>query len=100
MYIRWQRNGSIFNSPNNNKRNKPRREGEIVSRRDVEACYWGTRKQTKSDREWRNSLDYLVIILVDTGNDIFIDGEGADVSSWCRSANHATPRMLLMLLLE
>ena len=69
--------------------------GEILSRRDVEARYWGTRKQTKSDRKWRNSRrrrnqglsgDYLF----DMGNDIFIDGEDADVSSWCRFANHAT----------
>jgi len=57
--------------------------GEILSRRDVEARYWGKRKQTKSDRKWRNSRrrrnqglsgDYL----------------DADVSSWCRFANHAT----------
>ena len=60
--------------------------GEILSRRDVEARYWGTRKQTKFDRKWRNSRrrrnqglsgDYLF----DMGNDIFIDGEDADVSS-------------------
>lgn len=68
--------------------------GEVLSRRDVEARYWGTRKENRHDRKWRKSRgrrnqgisgDYLF----DMGNNLFIDGEDADVSSWCRFANHA-----------
>jgi hypothetical protein len=68
--------------------------GELLTRRQVEARYWGTRKENKKDRKWRQSRqrrnqglsgDYLF----DMGNDLFIDGEDADVSSWCRFANHA-----------
>ena len=68
--------------------------GELLTRRDVEARYWGLRKTNKHDRKWKNSRrrrnqgvsgDYLF----DMGNDNFIDGEDADVSSWCRFANHA-----------
>lgn len=68
--------------------------GEVLTRKDVEARYWGTRKENKHDRKWRKSRcrrkqgisgDYLF----DMGNDLFIDGEDADVSSWCRFANHA-----------
>ena len=68
--------------------------GEVLSRKDVEARYWGKRKETRRDRKWRKSRgrrnqgisgDYLF----DMGDDVFIDGEDADVSSWCRFANHA-----------
>ena len=60
----------------------------------MEARYWGTRKENRHDRKWRNSRrrrnqgitgDYLF----DMGDGSFIDGEDADVSSWCRFANHA-----------
>jgi SET domain-containing protein len=70
--------------------------GEILTRREVEARYWGLRKANKHDRKWRNSRkrrdqglsgDYIF----DMGNDSFIDGEDADCSSWCRFANHADP---------
>mmetsp|Transcript_32854 Transcript_32854/g.69117 ORF Transcript_32854/g.69117 Transcript_32854/m.69117 type:complete len:242 (-) Transcript_32854:201-926(-) len=70
--------------------------GEILTRREVEARYWGLRKSNKHDRKWRNSRkrrdqglsgDYIF----DMGNDSFIDGEDADCSSWCRFANHADP---------
>jgi len=69
--------------------------GEILTRREVEARYWNLQKQNKHDRKWKNSRkrrkqgitgDYLF----DMGNDIYIDGEDADVSSWCRFCNHAT----------
>uniref|UniRef100_A0A7S4IEB2 SET domain-containing protein n=1 Tax=Odontella aurita TaxID=265563 RepID=A0A7S4IEB2_9STRA len=70
--------------------------GEILTRLEVEARYWGLRKGNKHDRKWRNSRrrrnqgisgDYLF----DMGSDVFIDAEDADVSSWCRFANHAKP---------
>mmetsp|Transcript_17518 Transcript_17518/g.27750 ORF Transcript_17518/g.27750 Transcript_17518/m.27750 type:complete len:254 (-) Transcript_17518:270-1031(-) len=69
--------------------------GESLTRREVEARYWGIRKESKHDRKWRTSRkrrnqgmsgDYLF----DMGSDVFIDGEDADVSSWCRFANHAS----------
>mmetsp|Transcript_28557 Transcript_28557/g.60266 ORF Transcript_28557/g.60266 Transcript_28557/m.60266 type:complete len:195 (-) Transcript_28557:320-904(-) len=68
--------------------------GEVLTRREVEARYWGTKRENKHDRKWRKSRkqrnqgisgDYLF----DMGNNLFIDGEDADVSSWCRFANHA-----------
>ena len=70
--------------------------GEILTRKQVEGRYWKTRSENKHDRKWRNSRkrrnqgisgDYLF----DMGDDFFIDGEDADVSSWCRFANHADP---------
>ena len=70
--------------------------GELLTRKEVEARYWNLRNENKHDRKWRNSRkrrnqgisgDYLF----DMGSDTFIDGEDADVSSWCRFANHATP---------
>jgi len=70
--------------------------GETLTTKEVEGRYWNLRKENKHDRKWRNSRkrrnqgisgDYLF----DMGNDLFIDGEDADVSSWCRFANHADP---------
>lgn len=70
--------------------------GEILTRKQVETRYWNKRKENRQDRKWRNSRkrrnqgisgDYLF----DMGNDVYIDGEDADVSSWCRFANHASP---------
>ena len=73
--------------------------GEVLTRKEVEARYWGLRKENKHDRKWRKSRvrrnqgisgDYLFDMGNDgPGKDIFIDGEDADVSSWCRFANHA-----------
>jgi SET domain-containing protein len=69
-------------------------EGEYLTRSHVEARYWFTRKCKVDDRRWiksrkqRNqgiSGDYLF----DMGNDLYIDGEDADKSSWCRFMNHA-----------
>ena len=74
--------------------------GENLTRRQIEARYWGfSKKANKHDRKWRNSRkrrnqgmsgDYLF----DMGDDIFIDGEDADVSSWCRFANHSSPGIM------
>jgi SET domain-containing protein len=70
-------------------------EGEILTRPQVEARYWNIRKCKVDDRRWiksrkqRNqgiSGDYLF----DMDNDLFIDAEDADKSSWCRFINHAT----------
>jgi SET domain-containing protein len=71
--------------------------GEYMNCKEVEARYWGKRKANRHDRKWRNnrkrrdqglSGDYLFAL--DDG--LYIDGEDADVSSWCRFANHASPR--------
>lgn len=69
--------------------------GEYLTRKQVEARYWDERKPTRHDRKWLKSRkrrnqglsgDYLF----DMGDDVFIDGEDADVSTWCRFANHAS----------
>jgi SET domain-containing protein len=70
-------------------------EGELLTRPQVEARYWSTRKCKVEDRRWiksrkqRNqgiSGDYLF----DMDSDLYIDGEDADKSSWCRFMNHAS----------
>jgi SET domain-containing protein len=67
--------------------------GEYLTRPQAEARLWSTRKCDEDDRRWiesrklRNqgiSGDYLF----DIGNDLYIDGEDADISSWCRFMNH------------
>jgi SET domain-containing protein len=69
-------------------------EGEILTRLQVEARYWSLRKLKVDDRRWiksrkqRNqgiSGDYLF----DMDDGLYIDGEDADKSSWCRFMNHA-----------
>lgn len=69
--------------------------GEFLTRNQVKSRYWGKRKRNIADRRWiksrrqRNqglSGDYLF----DMGDDIFIDGEDSDLSSWCRFMNHAS----------
>ena len=32
------------------------------------------------------------------GNESFIDGEDADVSSWCQFANHASPNVMMVMV--
>ena len=68
--------------------------GEILSRSEVEARYWNMRKCKTADRVWIKSRrkrhqgisgDYLF----DMGDDVFLDAEDSDVSSWCRFMNHA-----------
>jgi SET domain-containing protein len=68
--------------------------GEYLTRNQAEARLWSTRKRDVDDQRWiesrkqRNqgiSGDYLF----DIGNDLYIDGEDADISSWCRFMNHA-----------
>lgn len=70
-------------------------KGEILTRSEVEGRYWGKRKPKAADRRWKKSRvrrkqglsgDYLF----DMSDDLYIDGEDADVSSWCRFMNHAS----------
>ena len=70
-------------------------KGEILTLDQVKSRYWGTRKKQAADRRWIRSRkqrnqgltgDYLF----DMGDNLFIDGEDADVSSWCRFMNHAS----------
>ncbi|CAJ1951946.1 unnamed protein product [Cylindrotheca closterium] len=70
-------------------------KGEILTRNQVEARYWGTRSKQTSDRRWIKSRkkrdqglsgDYLF----ELGENKFLDGEDADISGWCRFMNHAT----------
>jgi SET domain-containing protein len=67
--------------------------GEILTAKEVEARYWNKRKRNTMDRRWVKSRskrcqglsgDYLF----DMGDNLYIDGEDADVSSWCRFMNH------------
>jgi len=69
-------------------------QGEILTRLEVEARYWDLRKRRTKDRRWVKSRltrnvgmtgDYLF----DMDDDLFIDGEDAFVSGWCRFMNHA-----------
>lgn len=71
--------------------------GEFLTRNEVEARYWGLKRRNKHDRRWSKSRkkrnqgvsgDYLF----DMGSNHFVDGEDADISSWCRFANHADPK--------
>jgi SET domain-containing protein len=68
--------------------------GEYLTRTQAEARLWSTRQCDADDRRWIESRkqrkqgisgDYLF----DIGNDLYIDGEDADKSSWCRFMNHA-----------
>jgi SET domain-containing protein len=70
-------------------------KGEILTLSQVKARYWNEQKKKTADRRWiksrkkRNqgtSGDYLF----DMSDDLYIDGEDADLSSWCRFMNHAT----------
>jgi len=94
--------------------------GELLTKREVETRYWndessdrdedtssnnadGNKKKKKkakiSDRRWIKSRkernqgltgDYLF----DMGDDLFLDAEDSDWSSWCRFMNHA-PEVIL-----
>ena len=68
--------------------------GEFLTRSQVEVRSWNTRKCKPADRRWLQSRnirnqgrsgDYLF----DMGDDVFMDAEDTDISSWCRFMNHA-----------
>ena len=68
--------------------------GEMLTRPEVEARYWNKRKSDTADHEWlqsrnRRNMGMSGDYLFDMGDDMFIDGEDADVSGWCRFINHA-----------
>jgi hypothetical protein len=69
--------------------------GEILSKAEVEARYWAKRRPKVADRKWLKSRkarnqglsgDYLF----DMGDELYIDGEDADCTTWCRFMNHAS----------
>lgn len=69
--------------------------GEYLMLEQVKSRYWEKRKKCTADRRWIKSRkkrkqgltgDYLF----DMGDDVYIDGEDADASSWCRFMNHAS----------
>jgi SET domain-containing protein len=69
--------------------------GEILTNKQVDARYWDKRKKVYADRQWIKSRtkreqgisgDYLF----DMGDNLYLDGEDSDVSSWCRFMNHAS----------
>jgi SET domain-containing protein len=72
-------------------------EGEILTRKQVEARYWNLGKCKTADRRWiksreRRNQGITGDYLFDMGDDVFIDGEDADVSNWCRFMNHASEK--------
>ena len=67
--------------------------GEILTLQQVEARYWNKLPKKQADCEWLESRklrnmgvsgDYLFEI----EDELYIDGEDVDVSSWCRYINH------------
>jgi hypothetical protein len=71
--------------------------GEFLTRSQVEARYWNTPKCKPADRRWLQSrnvrnqgrtVDYL-FDMGDNIDNIFMDTEDTDISSWCRFMNHA-----------
>lgn len=73
-------------------------KGELLTLDQVQSRYWGSRKKNAADRRWIRSRkqrnqgltgDYLF----DMGDDLYIDGEDTDISSWCRFMNHASEDM-------
>mmetsp|Transcript_12514 Transcript_12514/g.21881 ORF Transcript_12514/g.21881 Transcript_12514/m.21881 type:complete len:210 (-) Transcript_12514:356-985(-) len=68
--------------------------GEIMSNKEVKARYWGKREMDAEDRAWVNSRKQrgqgiTGNYLVEMPNGSYVDGEDADISSWCRFMNHA-----------
>jgi hypothetical protein len=75
----------------------------LTSVKEVEARYWNKRKRNTMDRRWVESRskccqglsgDYLF----DMGDNLYIDGEDADVSSWCRFILTISPRTLPLVI--
>ncbi|KAL7562112.1 hypothetical protein ACA910_019857 [Epithemia clementina (nom. ined.)] len=69
--------------------------GEVLTRRQVQARYWGKRAKNGQDLSWQASRSKRGQGL--TGNFVlemkdgsFVDSEDAELSSWCRFMNHAT----------
>ncbi|KAL7560918.1 hypothetical protein ACA910_008196 [Epithemia clementina (nom. ined.)] len=68
--------------------------GEKLTRRQVQARYWGKREKNGQDLSWEGSRSRRGQGI--TGNYVlemkdgsFVDSEDADLSSWCRFMNHA-----------
>jgi hypothetical protein len=70
-------------------------QGELLTSTQVQARYWKQGKRQVADRRWiksrqkRNqgkSGDYLF----EMGDELYLDGEDTDKSSWCRFMNHAS----------
>ena len=67
--------------------------GEKMTKEEVHARFWGKRKQDRNDIAWAQSRsrrgqgitgDYLL----EASDDIYVDCEDEDVSTWCRFLNH------------
>ena len=68
--------------------------GETMTLPEVKARYWGKRVMDRNDKAWLESRrergqaatgNYLI----ELPDQSFVDGEDADLSSWCRFMNHA-----------
>jgi len=68
--------------------------GELLTRCQVQTRYWDMNKKQPEDRRWlksrrRRKQGLSGDFLFDMGDDLFIDAEDTDLSSWCRFMNHA-----------
>jgi SET domain-containing protein len=69
-------------------------KGELLTTLQVQVRYWNLGKRQVADRRWIKSRqkrhqgrsgDYLF----EMGDELYLDGEDTDMSSWCRFMNHA-----------
>lgn len=72
--------------------------GEIQTRDEVRARYWGRQKPNADDLKWAASRkargqgitgDYVMEMKDGHGGTFFVDAEDADVAKWTRFMNHA-----------
>ncbi|KAL7570475.1 hypothetical protein ACA910_004258 [Epithemia clementina (nom. ined.)] len=70
-------------------------KGEKLTRRQVQARYWGKQAKNRQDLTWEASrlergqgVTGNYVLEMKDGS--FVDAEDADRSSWCRFMNHAT----------
>jgi len=70
-------------------------DGELLTKKQVQARYWGKRAPDNADEEWAKSrrkrgqgITGTYVFEMDEGS-YFVDAEDGDKASWCRFMNHA-----------
>ena len=69
--------------------------GELMTKEQVETRYWEYRDPNEEDQQWaesrrRRNQTMTGEYIFDVRDDIYIDGEDIERSSWCRYLNHAS----------
>jgi hypothetical protein len=69
--------------------------GELMTSVEVENRYWEYRDPSVEDKQWlesrkRRNQTITGEYIFDIGDDLYIDGEDIEKSSWCRYLNHAS----------